>query len=297
VFRLDREISKWCSALVEHGQFSRTEIDELRDHLLSEVREQQARGANDEEAFHRAVAKLGPVEALADEYTKNHRAAHAISAIANIALGRHVLGAYMIAVGGLMLYNTVHAYSIHVTGGFTPPDRFPLPIALVFFVVFASFTVAGLRLLLGRALGVGALCFVLLVLLIQVPIFGGLPDNGYDVAGGLQLAVRVGDVDHHIVFHWNSQVHVNSAFVKTYYGVNVLALLATLFSGTLLFDRWRRRCEARGVLEEDSDQRCVELTAGKLAIVPKGVWHTARMSGPCLPLTLTDGLGTQHRPV
>ena len=39
-----------------------------------------------------------------------------------------------------------------------------------------------------------------------------------------------------------------------------------------------------------------ELTAGQLAIVPKGVWHTARMSGPCLLLALADGLGTQHRP-
>jgi mannose-6-phosphate isomerase-like protein (cupin superfamily) len=49
------------------------------------------------------------------------------------------------------------------------------------------------------------------------------------------------------------------------------------------------------VLEEDGEERCVELTAGKLAIVPRGVWHTARISGPCILLALTDGLGTQHR--
>ncbi|HEX7080406.1 MAG TPA: cupin domain-containing protein [Gammaproteobacteria bacterium] len=51
------------------------------------------------------------------------------------------------------------------------------------------------------------------------------------------------------------------------------------------------------VLDEDGNERCVELTAGKLAIVPKGVWHTARLSKPCVLLALTDGLGTQHRPL
>jgi mannose-6-phosphate isomerase-like protein (cupin superfamily) len=50
------------------------------------------------------------------------------------------------------------------------------------------------------------------------------------------------------------------------------------------------------VLEEDGVEHCLQLTAGKLAIVPKGVWHTARMSSPCMLLALTDGLGTQHRP-
>jgi mannose-6-phosphate isomerase-like protein (cupin superfamily) len=50
------------------------------------------------------------------------------------------------------------------------------------------------------------------------------------------------------------------------------------------------------VLEEGGEERCVELTAGKLAIVPRGVWHTARISEPCRLLALTDGLGTQHRP-
>jgi mannose-6-phosphate isomerase-like protein (cupin superfamily) len=50
------------------------------------------------------------------------------------------------------------------------------------------------------------------------------------------------------------------------------------------------------VLEEDEEERCIELEAGKLAIVPRGVWHTARISTPCVLLALTDGLGTQHRP-
>ena len=50
------------------------------------------------------------------------------------------------------------------------------------------------------------------------------------------------------------------------------------------------------VLEESGRERPVRLTAGKLVIVPRGVWHTARMSQACLLLGLTDGAGTQHRP-
>jgi mannose-6-phosphate isomerase-like protein (cupin superfamily) len=50
------------------------------------------------------------------------------------------------------------------------------------------------------------------------------------------------------------------------------------------------------VLEESGEERIVELTAGKLAIVPRGVWHTARISEPCTLLALTDGHDTQHRP-
>lgn len=50
------------------------------------------------------------------------------------------------------------------------------------------------------------------------------------------------------------------------------------------------------VFEEGSEERLVDLTAGRLAIVPRGVWHTARMETACLLLAITDGMGTEHRP-
>ena len=50
------------------------------------------------------------------------------------------------------------------------------------------------------------------------------------------------------------------------------------------------------VFEEGSGERLVKLTAGRLAVVPKGVWHTARLNGPMTLLALTDGIGTEHRP-
>ena len=41
----------------------------------------------------------------------------------------------------------------------------------------------------------------------------------------------------------------------------------------------------------------VAVRAGRLLVIPKGVWHTAKVSEPARLLTITAGSGTQHRPV
>ena len=38
------------------------------------------------------------------------------------------------------------------------------------------------------------------------------------------------------------------------------------------------------------------LEAGRLLVVPRGIWHTAKLSGPARLLAITPGQGTQHRP-
>ena len=51
------------------------------------------------------------------------------------------------------------------------------------------------------------------------------------------------------------------------------------------------------VLEQESGTRSVELAQpGAFLIVPRGVWHTARVSVPSSVLFVTAGDGTQHRP-
>ena len=42
--------------------------------------------------------------------------------------------------------------------------------------------------------------------------------------------------------------------------------------------------------------REVALNAGRLLVIPRGVWHTAKMSGPARLLAITAGQGTQHKP-
>lgn len=48
--------------------------------------------------------------------------------------------------------------------------------------------------------------------------------------------------------------------------------------------------------EEAEGIREIDLSAGRVLIVPKGVWHTARVRTPAKLLAITAGQGTKHRP-
>ena len=50
------------------------------------------------------------------------------------------------------------------------------------------------------------------------------------------------------------------------------------------------------VLDLADGFREVALSAGRLLVIPKGVWHTAKVSEPGRLLAITAGSGTQHRP-
>ena len=54
--------------------------------------------------------------------------------------------------------------------------------------------------------------------------------------------------------------------------------------------------KATFVLELSDGLREVALGAGRLLVIPKGVWHTAKVSEPSRMLAITAGSGTQHRP-
>ena len=48
--------------------------------------------------------------------------------------------------------------------------------------------------------------------------------------------------------------------------------------------------------EQAGGTRDIELTAGRVLIVPRGVWHTAKVRAPSKLLAITAGQGTQHKP-
>ena len=51
------------------------------------------------------------------------------------------------------------------------------------------------------------------------------------------------------------------------------------------------------LLEQPGGTREIALNkSGAYVLVPKGTWHTARVTGPCRMLFITPGEGTQHRP-
>jgi mannose-6-phosphate isomerase-like protein (cupin superfamily) len=55
--------------------------------------------------------------------------------------------------------------------------------------------------------------------------------------------------------------------------------------------------KATFVLDRSDGLQEVTLGAGRLLVIPQGVWHTARVSEPSRLLAITVGAGTQHRPV
>ena len=54
--------------------------------------------------------------------------------------------------------------------------------------------------------------------------------------------------------------------------------------------------KATFLLELADGVKEVAFSAGRLLVIPKGVWHTAKVSEPVRLLAITAGLGTQHRP-
>jgi hypothetical protein len=244
MFRLDHEITKWCAALTRQGHFSASQVEELRDHLYNEVQEQEALGVSEEKAFYLAVKKLGAIDELAREYAKNQRIGHALSVIANVPYGMQVLGFYLMAIACLTCYSAAIAYFAFYTGQFTPPNNFPFVLALAVIATFGWCGSRGFKLLRGRVLSSGALWGLLALISIQVPIVGGLPANGFEFSGGLQYAVLFGPLEYRFEFHPGADVHINTPFSEPYIGVNIVALVAGIFIGLNLLDRWRKDTDA-----------------------------------------------------
>lgn len=51
------------------------------------------------------------------------------------------------------------------------------------------------------------------------------------------------------------------------------------------------------ILDLPGGSKEVALGAGRLLVVPTGVWHTAKVAEPARLLAITAGQGTRHRPV
>lgn len=83
--------------------------------------------------------------------------------------------------------------------------------------------------------------------------------------------------------------------------------LVSLYSFTESWTSWERHpageeaviCTAGEITlhqELPDGIRSVTLRAGEYAINPRGIWHTADVSGHATALFITSGLGTENRP-
>lgn len=238
MFRLDEQISAWCTDVAEHARMSRLEVEELRDHLVTEVQRQQSLGASDEKAFELATARLGSIDDLSREYGKNRRISRAIRAIANVPYGTRILGAYLLTIACLMsLLHITTFLNLFVTGGERPPDfqDTTIPVflgyALWIWVPFVWGGVAGTALFLGRELGPGRLFGLAALIAVQVPVFGAQPLPAFELSGGMQLTLLLGPVERPFEYQALPDIHINApAGALQYFGINLFAMTAFLFT-------------------------------------------------------------------
>jgi hypothetical protein len=252
MFDLNEAITSWCARVAESSNLSRIEIEELHDHLATEVHRQQSLGASDEEAFALAAAKLGNVDSLASEYAKNKKLGRTIRAVANLPYGKRILGAYLLTIACLMSFtHSIVFIELFVIGadrsadfaGFTVVDFLGLSVWM--WAPFVWGGLAGAALLRGRDVGAGRLLALAALLAVQIPVFGAAPLPAFELSGGLQLTLLFGATDTLLEYQTLPDIHINAPAGPPYYfGISLLALIAFLFTAAQFLDSVART-EAR----------------------------------------------------
>jgi len=64
MFQLDEEVRAWCSSILPDDCVQDERLEELEDHLYSEIERLQAEGASQQQAFVAATEKLGEAKML-----------------------------------------------------------------------------------------------------------------------------------------------------------------------------------------------------------------------------------------
>lgn len=70
-FDLDAAVQQWCELVLSNDSIKNKNIDELKDHLYCVIESLTNQGETNHQAFKQAIAKMGEVELLSDEYGKN----------------------------------------------------------------------------------------------------------------------------------------------------------------------------------------------------------------------------------
>lgn len=69
---LEAQIDRWRSYVQRRQAISPADVDELEDHLREQIAERQATGLDDEEAFLVAIKRLGNLDAVSQEFAREH---------------------------------------------------------------------------------------------------------------------------------------------------------------------------------------------------------------------------------
>lgn len=160
---LDDRVAEWRSYLQRRRAFQPVDLDELEDHLRTQVADLKGAGLDDEEAFLIGVKRIGEIEALSQEYAREYserlwkrlvvssgppEGATGLDREARVALGLAVAAGAAIKVPelfGLHLDEPDPAVSFYLLNA----SLFVLPLLAAFFAWKRSLSARGWSVLAG----------------------------------------------------------------------------------------------------------------------------------------------------
>jgi quercetin dioxygenase-like cupin family protein len=106
-------------------------------------------------------------------------------------------------------------------------------------------------------------------------------------------------------FAWDPEVL--EAYVAAVADDGAEGRMVMLFDARASWTSWERHPAGEEVViclsgrmtvtyEHDGQRRSIDLAAGQAMVNPRGAWHTADVHEPGRFLTITPGVGTEHRP-
>ncbi|MGW5319612.1 permease prefix domain 1-containing protein [Nocardia thailandica] len=163
---LEQQIGLWRGYVARRGAIAAADVDEMEDHLRSQVGDLESAGLSADEAFLVAVKRMGSVDALSREFAREHsdRLWKQLVLVADEAGdGDDRIGELLVASGFAVAAGAALKAGVELLG----EDRLPVNLSLLVLPFLAGFF-AWKRRLAPPALGVLAAAFAVLAVLVNV---------------------------------------------------------------------------------------------------------------------------------
>lgn len=165
---LEERIAEWRAHLRRREALAPADVDELEDHLRSQVAELESAGLDDEEAFLIAVKRIGALDAVSREYAREYserlwkRLVLPGDAVAGAGDGRREAAvAVGLAVAAAVAVKVPELFGVRIDGGEGENPSFYMRNFSLFVLPFLAAFFAWKRALPSGAVGRLALPFVL----------------------------------------------------------------------------------------------------------------------------------------
>ena len=192
---LDERIGEWRAYVQRRQAIEATDVDELEDHLRSQVSDLQEAGLDPEEAFLIGVKRMGELDTLSREFAREHserlwkRLVVEGSAEGGTHWGREALVAVGLAVAAAVAIKVPELFGLRIMDGGPAAESFYMRHASLFVLPFLAGYFAWKRGMGARAVAALAAPFVLGALAVNLLPF--TPLGNTEVLAALHLPMAL----------------------------------------------------------------------------------------------------------